>query len=96
MLGKISKRDVYHHFGKAKEFLGNAYNHTKNILGHVDQGVRTFKEIYGAVASVLESYGAKANNKHVMKALSGYDNIRHSVMENHDKVVNDIHKVKIL
>ena len=34
------------------------------------------------------------NNKHIMKAVSGYDNIRHNVMENHDRVVNDINKVK--
>ena len=96
MFGKITKRDVYHHFSKAKECLGNAYNHTKNFLGDVDQGVRTFKEIYGAVAPVLESYGIKPDNKHVIKALSGYDNIRNSVMENHDRVINDIHKVKII
>ena len=29
-----------------------------------------------------------------MKALSGYDNIRNNIMENHDRVINDIHKVK--
>ena len=29
-----------------------------------------------------------------MKALTGYDNIRNSVMENHDKVLNDINTVK--
>ena len=94
MFGKITKQQVSHHFNKAKIFFGHAYNHTKNFLGDVDQGVRTVKSIYGAVAPILESYGVNTNNKHIMKAVSGYDNIRHNVMENHDRVVNYINKVK--
>jgi len=94
MFGKIRKQDVIRHFNKAKDFIGNAYHHTKNFLGDVDQGVRTIKNIYGAVSPILESYGVNTNNKHVMKAVSGYDSIRHNVMENHDRVVNDINKVK--
>ena len=94
MFGKISKREVYHHLNKAKYFIGKAYTNTKNFLGDVDQGVRTFKHIYGAVAPILDSYGIKSDNKHIIKAISGYDNIRNSVMENHDRVVNDLHKVK--
>ena len=68
MFGKITKQQVSHHFNKAKNFLGHAYNHTKNCLGDVDQGVRTVKSIYGAVAPILESYGVNTNNKHIMKA----------------------------
>ena len=81
-------------FNKAKDWLGHAHHHTTNFLGDVDQGVRTVKSIYGAVAPVLESYGVNTNNKHIMKAVSGYDSIRHNVMENHDRVVNDINTVK--
>ena len=93
MFGKITKHTVNHHFNKAKAFLGNAYHHTKNFLGDIDHGVRTFKHVYGALAPVLESYGVNPN-KHVMKALTGYDNIRGQVMEGHDRVMNDINKVK--
>ena len=94
MFGKITKQQVAHHFNRAKDFLGNAYNQTRSFLGDVDAGVRTFKQIYGAVAPVLESYGVKAGNKHVMKALTGYDTIRGHVMEGHDRVVNDVNNVK--
>ena len=94
MLGKITKHQVAHHFNKAKNCLGNAYNNTRRSLGDVDQGVRTFKQIYGALAPVLESYGVNTGSKHVVKALSCYENIRHTVMENHDQVVNDINSVK--
>ena len=74
--------------------MGSAYNHTKSFLGDVDHRVRTFKQIYGAVAPVLESYGVNPANKHVMGALNSYDNIRSNVLENHDRVINDVNKVK--
>ena len=94
MFGNITKQNVAHHFNQAKSFLGSAYHHTKNCLGDVDHGVRTFKQIYGAVAPVLESYGVNPANKHVMGALNGYDTIRSNVLENHDRVINDVNKVK--
>jgi hypothetical protein len=94
MFGKITNRQVAHHFNKAKDFLGNAYNHTRNFLGGLDQGVRTFKQVYGAIAPVLESYGVNPGSKTVMKALSGYDTIRGHVMEGHDRVANDVNNIK--
>jgi len=43
----------------------------------------------------LDSYGLNASkNNHVMKALTGYDNIRNNMIEKHDKVVDDVNKVK--
>ena len=94
MFGKISRRDVAHHFNRANNFLGNAYHQTRNFLGDVDHGVRTFKQIYGAVAPVLESYGVNPANKHVMIALNGYDSIRNNVMEHHDRVINDVNNIE--
>ena len=93
MFGKVTHKQVAHHFNRAKEFLGNAYHHTKNVLGSIDSGVRTFKNVYGVVAPVLESYGVNTHAP-VMKALSGYDNIRGHVMENHDRVMNDVNSIK--
>ena len=49
---------------------------TIKLLGTVDAGVRTFKHVYGALAPVLESYGVSPGNKHVMKAVTGYDTVR--------------------
>ena len=42
----------------------------------------------------MESDGVKAGNKHVMKALPGYDTIRGHVLEGHDRVVDDVNNVK--
>jgi hypothetical protein len=33
-------------------------------------------------------------HKNVMKALTSYDTIKSNVMQNHDKVVNDINNVR--
>ena len=94
MFGKITKHHVANQFNKAKHFLGHAYNHTKNILGHVDNGVKVFKHVYGAISPILENYGVQSPDKHVMKALSGYDTIKNNVLEKHDKIIDDINTVK--
>jgi hypothetical protein len=95
MFGKITKRQVNHHFNRAKDFLGNAYTHSKKFLSDIDSGVQTFKNVYSVVAPVLDSYGIKAsNNQNIQKALNGYDSIRNNIMSKHDKVVNDISHVK--
>jgi hypothetical protein len=94
MFGKITKQQVAHHFNKAKIFLGNAYNHTKNFLGDVDSGVKNLKTIYSVVSPILESYGVSMPHKNVMKALTSYDTIKSNVMQNHDKIVNDINNVR--
>ena len=94
MFGKITKQQVSHHFNKAKYFLGNAYNQTRIFLGNLDHGVRTFKQVYGAIAPVLESYGVNPGNKTMMKALTGYDTINGHVMEGHDRVTNDVNTIE--
>ena len=38
MFGRVTKQQVAHHFNKAKNFLGNAYNQTRNFQGHADAG----------------------------------------------------------
>ena len=94
MFAKITTQQVTHHFNKANDFLGNAYNQTRNFLGNLDHGVRTFKQVYGAIAPVLESYGVNPGNKTMMKALTGYDTIRGHVMEGHDRVANYVNHIR--
>ena len=94
MFGKIAKQQVHHHFNKANDFLGNAYNKTKSFLGTVDSGINNIKTIYIVVSPIMESYGVNPANKSVMKALTEYDTIKSHVMENHDRVFNDINRVR--
>ena len=94
MFWKITKQQVAHHFNKAKDCLGNACKQTRNFLGNLDHGFRTFKQVYGAIAPALESYGVNPGNKTTMKAWTGYDTIRGHVMEGHDRVVNEVNNIK--
>ena len=94
MSGKLNRQSLHHQANKANHVLGNAYNQTRNFLGNLDHGVRTFKQVYGAIAPVLESYGVNPGNKTMMKALTGYDTIKGHVMEGHDRVMNDVNTTK--
>ena len=89
-MNKLTKRSVIHGLHRAKNFVGNAYNTTKNFLGNVDNGIRLFKTVYGALSPMIDNYGGAGVTKNVMKTLSGYDNIRHQVMN----VENDIDTVR--
>ena len=42
----------------------------------------------------MDSCGINPGNKHVMKASTGYDSIKSHVVETHDRVMDDINKVK--
>ena len=92
--GKITKHQVIHGFNRAKNFLGQAYNNTRDFLGTIDNGVNNLKTIYGALAPVLESYGVNPANKNLMKAISNYDQVKSKVTEEHDRALNHLNDVR--
>lgn len=95
MFGKITRQQVNHHFNRAKDFLGNAYHRSRKVLGSIDSGIQTARNIYSVVAPVLDAYGVKAsNNPHITKALNSYDTIRNNIVEKHDRVANDLGRVR--
>ena len=94
MLGKSSRHHVSMHLNKAKNIMGQAIHHTKNFLNNFDSGVNTFKNIYKVAAPILESYGVPTGHKYINSALSGYDMIKNNVMENQDRISNDLNRVK--
>ena len=59
MFGKITQNHLAHSFNKAKGFLGHAYNQTKGFLNTVDHGFRAAKQIYHAVAPLVDKYANK-------------------------------------
>jgi len=92
MFGKINRQTVLHHFNKAKNFLGNAYNQTKGFLNDVDHGVKVFRSIYGEMQPYIQKYaGQNANylENNINKTFSKYDDIRNKVRD----VENDIDNV---
>ena len=69
------------------------YHHTKNVLGHIDNGINVGRTIFGAIQPLLEQYGQSHINKHAMKALTHYDDIKKRVVDTHDKVENDLNDI---
>ena len=93
---KITRHNIHANLRRAKNMLGGAYHHTKSILGDIDHGVRVAKTLYGAFSPVLDSLMGdkyKMMNNNVMKALSGYDGIRNTVMTGHDEIQHNVNQV---
>ena len=93
MLGKLNRSYFTHAYNTAKHHIGNAYHHTKNLIQNVDHGIRTGKTVYSVLAPYIEQYGGSHINKHAVKAIGKYENIRHRVMEGHDKANNEIYNI---
>ena len=106
MLGiKLSKQHIQRTIARTKHMANRAYSYGKNLVRDIDQGVRTFKDVYSianpALTSLLGDH-MKGVNKHVMKGLSGYENIKNQVMNteenikhHYNQVVGDLGKKKI-
>ena len=94
MLGKVNKHHFQIFYNSAKHHLGNAYHNTKNFLNNVDHGIRTAKTVYGVLAPYIEQYAGSHINKHAVKAIGHYEDIRNKVMDTHDKAHNEIYDIK--
>ena len=96
MFGKINSDYIKHNLNKAKNFIGHHYTQGKRIAHHIDHGFHIAKKVYGAVAPVLDALAGNGKftkfNKHAMKAISGYDNIRKNVMEGHDQAEHNVNQ----
>ena len=92
MFHKFTKHNFHNAMNKTKSFMGQAYHHTKSFLGHVDNGIRVAKKVYSILEpSIAHFAGDTRNNQinhHVMKAVDGYDNIRHKIINHHDTIEN--------
>jgi hypothetical protein len=94
MLGKISKKSLINGFHKAKNFIGHAYNTTKNVLSNVDNGVKLFKHVYSVAHPLIDHYSGKTLNNGIMGALNGYDNIKSQAMNTHNEIEGNINTLK--
>ena len=93
MLGKLNKHHFQSLYNNTKRHIGTAYTHAKYILGNIDHGMNIGKTIFSVIHPHLGNMGQSHINKNTMKALSYYDDIKHSVVDTHDNVqtgLNDI------
>ena len=91
--GKFTHRNFTRGLQHLKGHITSGYQHTKNFLGNVDNAYRTAKKVYSIVAPHLEHFGGGNINKHVVKAIGGYENVRNKVKDAHDTVAHHVGKV---
>ena len=91
---KFSRKGLVNAFHHTKNMIGHAYHRAKSFLGDVDSGFKIAKKVYGAVAPILDQVnGGNQINKHIMKAVGGYEGIRSKVMDAHDTAINNVNQV---
>jgi len=80
---------------QTKSFMGNAYHHTKSFLGQVDHGVRIAKKAYAILEPTISHFAGSNNKAHqgVMKAVTGYDELKHKIINHHDTIENHVNQV---
>ena len=90
--GKFSKDAFHRTVHNVKNHISNGYHKTKQFLGHLDHGVRVAKQVYSALAPAIEHYGGGQINKHVIKGLGGYEQMRNKVMDAHDNAIQHVNQ----
>ena len=77
-----------------KSHIGNGYQHLKRIVRNIDHGVNIAKQVYAAVEPVIRHVAGNDNvHHHAMKALGGYENMRHQVAEANHHVASVGHRL---
>ena len=94
---KFKKEHLQNAFNKAKNFIGDAYLKSKNVLNNIDNGIKIGKQIYSHVSPFVNKYlgnHIKSIHDNVMRGMSKYDDIKNKVIENHDDIMHDYNTVK--
>lgn len=84
-------RSAVGHAVKFASVLPRHYQTAKKMLGDVNDAYTTAKKAYSVLEPMISN---PSINKHVMKAVNGYESIRNKVMDSHDTVVNNIEQAK--
>ena len=82
-----------------KSFLGKAYHTGKNILGHIDHTYRTARKIYNIAQPALEHFAPetkKTLDKNLSKAANDHEEVRHKVVDAHDRIARNMKSYKVL
>ena len=95
MFQKFTKQGFHNAMQKTKSFMGNAYHHTKSFLGQVDNGLRTAKKVYQILEPTISHFVGQNNQGHrgAMKALQGYEDIRHKIISGHNQIEDHVNTV---
>ena len=90
----MSRHHLVKGFNKAKKYICNVYNTSKNVLSNIDNGVKLFKHVYGVVHPLIDKYAGNNVNKGIMNAINSYDTIKSHAMNTHTEVEQNINNLQ--
>ena len=70
-----------HHFGRAKNFIGQGYGRLSKMAGEIDRLAHVGRRAFSFIAPILDDFGASGSINQGMRAIKGYDQIRQGVMQ---------------
>ena len=94
---KFKKEHLMNAFNKTKNFVGEAYSKSKNILNNIDNGIKIGKHIYSSISPLLDKYlgnHSKSIHDNVMHGIPQYDAVKKAIVETNDNLYNDYNNVK--
>ena len=74
--GKITHQGFNNGLMHLKHRVGTEYQRTKHFLGNVNHAYNTAKKIYSVAGPHIDRLTGSDVNKHVIKAMNGYENLR--------------------
>ena len=89
MFGKFQQ-----HYNNAKMWGKNAYHHARKFAGDVDRGMTVAKRLYSVLEPVITSIAGNGAHHNIMKAVSGYDNLKSKIADGHEQLETTYHKAR--
>ena len=73
---KFAAHHVAHGFNRLKAGIVSGYNEAFKFAQGLDRGITTAKNIYGVLAPIIDQLSGGRQNAPIMRALSGYEDLR--------------------
>ena len=94
MFNKFNKHVFRRTLSNIKHHIGNGYHQVKNLAHNIDHGFSIAKQVYRVLEPAINAYAGNNNiGNNVMKAISGYEDLRNKAMEANHHIATVGHKL---
>ena len=90
----ISAQSLARGFAYGKKVIGDTWHHAVRIGQGADHAMRVGKRLLGAIAPLMDQFGAHGTTKSLMQGVSAYDQGREQVMNGYTNVMSHHARIK--
>ena len=90
----ISAQSLAKGFAYGKKIIGDGWNHAVRIGQGMDHGMRVGKRLIGAIAPLLDQFGAGNAMKPLMQGVQAYDQGRDQAMNGYTQLMSHHARIK--